>query len=535
MTSPDPDRPATPLARPGDPARGRARHGRERHPPPGGRAAARASRRASSRRPRAACCSARTPSRSGRLGRGHDRGDAAGARGLPPDHGHLRRRPLPRGGDERRARGRQPRHLPRPRAPAHRDRRGGHRRLGGEPPHLPGGPRGAARPRGPRRAGDALLVEVGGGSADISFLRTRRARSTRAPTRSARSACARTSPPGTAATSSGCASSTGTSTTSSRTSAARCRCARRATSSPSAATRASPPTRSSGDDAEHRRARRSRASASCRSATQTVALDDEQLVEAYRLPLAEAETLVPALLVYRELLLETQAATVLVPEATLRAGLLLDMVARRRGPRDRGLLAARCWPGRGAGREVPLRRAARAARRAPGRAPLRRAARRARPRRARPAAAGGGGAAARHRHLREPARPPQARAVHPLGVRDLRPVAATTWRSSRTSPATTGAAAPSKSHLPYMALDSRRARAWSTSWRAILRVANALDADHLQKVRDVRVLREDDQWVLEVDGGGRPDPGAARGARARRPADRGLRPQGGLPRGGARP
>jgi len=37
---------------------------------------------------------------------------------------------------------------------------------------------------------------------------------------------------------------------------------------------------------------------------------------------------------------------------------------------------------------------------------------------------------------------------------------------------------------------------------AILRVANALDADHLQKVRDVRVLREDDQWVLDVDGGG---------------------------------
>jgi pentose-5-phosphate-3-epimerase len=33
-------------------------------------------------------------------------------------------------------------------------------------------------------------------------------------------------------------------------------------------------------------------------------------------------------------------------------------------------------------------------------------------------------------------------------------------------------------------------------------VANALDADHLQKVRDVRVLREEEEWVLEVDGGG---------------------------------
>jgi exopolyphosphatase/guanosine-5'-triphosphate,3'-diphosphate pyrophosphatase len=37
---------------------------------------------------------------------------------------------------------------------------------------------------------------------------------------------------------------------------------------------------------------------------------------------------------------------------------------------------------------------------------------------------------------------------------------------------------------------------------AILRVANALDADHLQKVGAVKVLREDDHWVLEVEGGG---------------------------------
>jgi len=62
-------------------------------------------------------------------------------------------------------------------------------------------------------------------------------------------------------------------------------------------------------------------------------------------------------------------------------------------------------------------------------------------------------------------------------------------------------AGPNKSHLPYMALDSA-ARVVVSKLGAILRVANALDADHLQKVRDVRVLREDDQWVLEVEGGG---------------------------------
>ena len=37
---------------------------------------------------------------------------------------------------------------------------------------------------------------------------------------------------------------------------------------------------------------------------------------------------------------------------------------------------------------------------------------------------------------------------------------------------------------------------------AILRAANALDADHLQKVRDVRVVAEEGNWILEVDGAG---------------------------------
>ena len=60
---------------------------------------------------------------------------------------------------------------------------------------------------------------------------------------------------------------------------------------------------------------------------------------------------------------------------------------------------------------------------------------------------------------------------------------------------------PNKSHLPYMALDSD-ARVVVNKLGAILRVANALDADHLQKVRAVKLLREDEQWVLEVDGGG---------------------------------
>ena len=54
-------------------------------------------------------------------------------------------------------------------------------------------------------------------------------------------------------------------------------------------------------------------------------LDEDSLVERFRLPAVEAETLVPALLVYRSLVSETVAKRIVVSEATLRAGMLLDL------------------------------------------------------------------------------------------------------------------------------------------------------------------------------------------------------------------
>jgi exopolyphosphatase/guanosine-5'-triphosphate,3'-diphosphate pyrophosphatase len=62
-------------------------------------------------------------------------------------------------------------------------------------------------------------------------------------------------------------------------------------------------------------------------------------------------------------------------------------------------------------------------------------------------------------------------------------------------------ASPQKSHLPYMALD-RETRVEVNKMASLLRLANALDADHLQKVKDIRVLREETDWILEVDGAG---------------------------------
>jgi len=62
-------------------------------------------------------------------------------------------------------------------------------------------------------------------------------------------------------------------------------------------------------------------------------------------------------------------------------------------------------------------------------------------------------------------------------------------------------ALPQKSHLLYMALD-REDRVEVNKLAALLRLANALDADHLQKVRDLRVVREEGLLALEVDGAG---------------------------------
>src|SRR5918996_211927 len=56
---------------------------------------------------------------------------------------------------------------------------------------------------------------------------------------------------------------------------------------------------------------------------QISAFDTEQLVDEYHLSQSDAETLVPALLACRQLLLESSAQHVTVPDASLRAGLLL--------------------------------------------------------------------------------------------------------------------------------------------------------------------------------------------------------------------
>ena len=233
---------------------------------------------------------------------------------------------------------------------------------------------------------------------------------------------------------------------------------------------------------------------------QVTAFDADQLVERYHLPQAEAETLVPALLAYRELLVETAADRITVPDASLRMGLLLDLV---RSDQPQGLEDLR---------KQVLSSAAAVGERYRYDAPH-----------ARNVAdlsvrlfdelRTEHGLSDRHRLLLE-----VAALLHDIGnyvnirghhkhsqyliaaseifglSQDEMHLVSNVARYHRR-------AVPSKSHLPYMVLD-REARVATNKLSAILRLANALDADHLQKVKDLHVVPEDENWVLEVEGAG---------------------------------
>jgi exopolyphosphatase/guanosine-5'-triphosphate,3'-diphosphate pyrophosphatase len=229
-------------------------------------------------------------------------------------------------------------------------------------------------------------------------------------------------------------------------------------------------------------------------------LDQESLVDRYRLAPVDAETLVPALLVYRGLLAETAATVVTVPDVSLRDGLFVDL---GRADRDAELTDF--------SRQVLASAAA---------------------------------LGLKYRvdgdHARQVARLATClfddlREEHGLSDRDrlLLEVAALLhdvgnfvslrghhkhsqyllsasqiFGLSADDHALVGNIAryhrrgvPQKSHLPYMALD-REERVRVNKMAALLRVANALDAEHMQKVADARVRRDEDPWVLEVEGAG---------------------------------
>jgi exopolyphosphatase / guanosine-5'-triphosphate,3'-diphosphate pyrophosphatase len=235
---------------------------------------------------------------------------------------------------------------------------------------------------------------------------------------------------------------------------------------------------------------------------QIAAYDVEQLVETHHLQQADAETLVPALLAYRELLLETSAEQVTVPRASLAEGVLYELAMGEAGAgagledfsrqvlasavalgekyrwdaahcRHVATLAARIFdqlcPEHGLGnRERLLLEVAALLHDVGNYVNLR----------------------GHHKHSQYIL---SVSEIFGLGQEDMCIVGNVARYHRR--------ALPQKSHLPYMALD-RDARVLVNKLSAILRLANALDADHLQKVKSVALVTEDQGWVIEVEGAG---------------------------------
>lgn len=229
-------------------------------------------------------------------------------------------------------------------------------------------------------------------------------------------------------------------------------------------------------------------------------LDHDRLVERFRLPAVEAETLVPALLIYRALLLETAAKRLVVSDASMRAGVLLDLAApggrlggedfdrqvlasaealgqRYRFDHDHGhhvaLLAGRLFDElteehRLGHRERLLLQVAALLHDIGIYVSLR----------------------AHHKHSQY-----LLAASQIFGLSDEETaIVSNIARYHRR-------ALPQDSHLPYVALD-RQDRLIVNKLASILRLSNALDAEHLQKVRDLHMLREGPTWVLELEGSG---------------------------------
>jgi len=231
-----------------------------------------------------------------------------------------------------------------------------------------------------------------------------------------------------------------------------------------------------------------------------VKYDDETLVSRFRLPAVEADTLMPSLLVYARLLSETSARRVIVSEASLRLGLLLGLAqpeeqvaaadfehqvlasAEALGHRFRfdkahgrhvAMLATRLFDElrdehRLGDRDRLLMQTAGLLHDIGVYVSLR----------------------AHHKHSHYLL---SASQIFGLSSAETA-IVANIARYHRGS-------LPQRNHPAYLELDHDE-RLLVSKLAALLRVANALDAEHLQKVRDIRLVRAGSAWILELTGAG---------------------------------
>jgi len=225
-------------------------------------------------------------------------------------------------------------------------------------------------------------------------------------------------------------------------------------------------------------------------------LNAEKLVQNYNLSYLDAETLVPALLTYMLLLQQTAARQVIVTDANIRAGILQDLTPAEESERLTKLTHQILSAARSMGRKYQFDEghAERVVRLAELIFDELKSEQRLNP---------------NHRLYLQ-----VAALLHDVGlfvnsqahhkhsyylisqtdIFGLRPrereIAAQVARYHRR-------ALPQRTHLPYIALD-RDDRMLVSKLAAILRVANALDKEHLQKLSDMQVSREGDQVVLST-------------------------------------
>jgi exopolyphosphatase / guanosine-5'-triphosphate,3'-diphosphate pyrophosphatase len=225
-------------------------------------------------------------------------------------------------------------------------------------------------------------------------------------------------------------------------------------------------------------------------------LDEEALVDRFRLHAVEAETLVPALTVYRALIAETAAKRIVVSDASLRRGVLLDFgdpggQASSRDFEEQVLASAEAlgqkyrFDGDHARHVATLST------------------------RLFEELGDEHGLGERERLLLK-----VAALLHDIGIyvsqrahhkhSQYLLAASQIFGLSNEETAIVSNIAryhrrgkPQDGHLPYVALD-RDDRLIVNKLGAILRLANALDAEHLQKVEDVRLDRREKVWVLEL-------------------------------------
>jgi exopolyphosphatase/guanosine-5'-triphosphate,3'-diphosphate pyrophosphatase len=227
--------------------------------------------------------------------------------------------------------------------------------------------------------------------------------------------------------------------------------------------------------------------------------DEEQLAERFQLSPVVAETLAPAMLVYRALIEQSAAATIVVPDVSLRDGLLLDLAgAADANPADFAphvLASARSLAARYRYDEAHASSVARLATRLFD------------------LLAAEHSLGARDRLLLE-----VAALLHDIGsfvslrghhkhsmyllqaseifglTRDDMLIVGNIARYHRRG-------TPQKSHPEFTRL-ARDERVRVMKLAAMLRLANALDAEHEQKVTEIDLQEQDTSWIFELIGQG---------------------------------